>query len=158
MAFLRSCPRPRGTRAACSREKQVSAPCAFGYPPRAIHLHCALLPAACVGSVHVCALSPCAMLLRCAPPRSACPSGSHAQHRQVRDVAVRAHATFATTRPGVCPLPQASAAAPLHWPLTTPSRAAVSPHIVSYPTCARTSPPTPCCKNFANPCCKSFFI
>ena len=66
-----------------------------------------------------------------------CPCGSHAQHRQVSDVAVRAHATFATTRPGVCPLPQASATAPLHWPLTTPSRAAVSPHIVSYPTCAR---------------------
>ena len=49
----------------------------------------------------------------------------------MRDVAVRAHATFATTRPGVCPLPQASATAPLHWPLTTLSRAAVSPRIVS---------------------------
>lgn len=92
---------------------------------------CALAGSVCWLCACLCAATMRHALLRCAPPRSACPCGSHAQHRQVRDVAVRAHATFATTRPGVCPLPQASATAPLHWPLTTPSRASVSPHIVS---------------------------
>ena len=92
---------------------------------------CALAGSVCWLCACLCAATMRHALLRCAPPRSACPCGSHAQHRQVRDVAVRAHATFATTRPGVCPLPQASATAPLHWPLTTLSRAAVSPRIVS---------------------------
>jgi len=136
VVFLRSCPRLRCARATCPREKQVSLRCASRHSPRAPHSHCAVLPAARASSIHVCMLPLCTMCC-CA-----------VRHRGLRALAVRmcsagrwrgvtgrGYAIFVTTRPGVCPLAQASATARLYWPLTRHTGTACQRDAPSSRTC-----------------------
>ena len=73
--------------------------------------------------------------LPCTPPRDACWRSSHTQGRYELLNTVDIYAPIATTRPGVHQLPQASATAHLHWPLTRHPGAAVHRDIPSPSTC-----------------------
>ena len=106
-------------------------------PPRAPHSHYAVLPAARASFMHVCMLPPCTMCC-CAVRHRGLRALAVRMCREGRwrGVAGRGHATFVTTRPGVCPLAQASATARLHWPLTRHTGTARQRDAPSFCTCA----------------------
>ena len=91
--------------------------------------------------MHVCMLPPCTMCC-CAVRHRGLRALAVRMCREGRwrGVAGRGHATFVTTRPGVCPLAQASATARLYWPLTRHTGTALQRDAPSSRTCAHLAP------------------